>query len=241
MGELILSPFPITWSLRVHPFALLSQGALNYKAVSTLEEWYRLLTSIFLHVNIIHLFFNCVALGYAAAILERFIGPYWFTAIFLLGGIGGGLCSLYLHQNEVVSAGASGGVMALFSSLWVILKILPKDMPFRKAARADALKILIIGLIPLSSDTLGIHIDIFGHLGGAITGFLMGFGLYITWNTQRNRPRFQFLAQIIIAMAVIWFLASLPKLYETYTALKSFAQTKHRSSQTHDDHPQKAS
>lgn len=229
IGQILSSSLPVTWSLGIHPFALLGQGALTYKAVWTLGESYRVLTSVFLHVNVVHLFFNCAALGYASVMLERFIGPYWFTAIFLLGGIGGSLCSITLHHNEIVSAGASGGIMALFASMLMIFKILPQGLAFRKSARGDALKILILSLIPISSDTLGMHIDIWGHLGGTIVGIIMGTGLYWTWNREQNRPRFQILALSSIVFCVIWVLFSLTQLYETHQALRAYAQ--HPSSQ----------
>jgi membrane associated rhomboid family serine protease len=238
--QVILSPIPTTGILNIHSFVLLGQGALSKKAVWEMGEHFRLLTAVFLHVNVIHVIFNCIGLWYAAHILERLIGHVWFLALFFLGGIGGSLCSLYMHDGNIVSAGASGAIMALFASLLMILKVLPLHIPLRDDGRADALKILVFSLIPLSYDGLGLNIDIWGHLGGAITGGLVGFLLYETWNKQKNQPRFKAVACLIILASLLGLGSGVRHLQQNYGAFSTLVQQEYQSSQrvVHDADPQ---
>ncbi|MEI8294970.1 MAG: rhomboid family intramembrane serine protease [Alphaproteobacteria bacterium] len=217
--------------MSIHPYVLLGQGALNKNAVWESGEYFRLLSAMFLHVNLLHLIFNCIGLWYAAHILERLIGHVWFLALFFLGGIGGSLCSLYAHSNEIVSVGASGAIMALFASLLMILKVLPPHIPLRNNGRADALKILVFSLIPISSDSLGLNIDIWGHLGGALMGGLIGFLLYETWNKQKQQPRFKAVAYLIIVSSLIGIGNTAHYLQQTYGSFSSLARQGYQSSQ----------
>jgi len=238
--QVILSPIPTTGVLNIHPLVLLSQGALSKKAVFELGEYFRLLTAVFLHVSLIHVIFNCIGLWYAAHILERLIGHVWFLALFFLGGLGGSLCSLNMHSNEIVSAGASGAIMALFASLLMILKVLPLHVPLRDDGRVDALKILVFSLVPLSFDGLGFNIDIWGHLGGAITGGLIGFLLYETWNKQKNQPRFKIVAWLIIVASLLGLGNAVLHLQQNYQSFSTLVQQEYQSSQrvVHDADPQ---
>jgi len=239
--QVLLSPLPTTGILNIHPMVLLGQGALNKKIVLD-GEYFRLLSTIFLHVNVIHVIFNCIGLWYAAHILERLIGHVWFLALFFLGGLGGSLCSLYMHSNEIVAAGASGAIMALFASLLMVLKVLPSHIPLRDDGRADALKILIFSLIPLSSDSLGLNIDIWGHLGGAITGGLIGFFLYETWDQRKNQPRFKIAACLIILASVLGLSSAVRYLWQTHESFSTLVRQDYQSSQraAHDADPQTA-
>lgn len=229
--QVLLSPIPTTGVLNIHPLVLLGQGALNKKAIIETGEYFRLLTAVFLHVNLIHIIFNCIGLWYAAHILERLIGHIWFLALFFLGGLGGSLCSLYMHNSEIVSAGASGAIMALFASLLMVLKVLPPHIPLRDDGRADALKILIFSLIPLSANGLGLNIDIWGHLGGAITGGLIGFFLYETWNQRKNQPRFKTVACLIIIASMLGLGNAVWHLWQTYESFSPLVRQEHQSLQ----------
>jgi len=215
--QIFLSPIPIKGALNIHSVVLLGQGALNKKNIIEMGEYFRLLTAVFLHANPTHIIFNCTALWYAAHTIEPLIGHVWFLALFFLGGLGGSLCSLYMHNNEFVSVGASGAITALFASLLMVLKVLPTHNPLRDDRGFDALKILILSLLgPLPLNKLGFNIDIWAHWGGAITGRLIGLLLYKTWDHRKNQPRFKIVACLIIAASILGLSYAVQHLRQTY-------------------------
>src|SRR5699024_12844238 len=72
-------------------------------------------TSMFLHIGLLHLVLNMIALYYIGAIAERIYGSIRFTFIYLLAGIAGSLSSFAFDTH--ISAGASGATFGLFGAL----------------------------------------------------------------------------------------------------------------------------
>ena len=95
-------------------------GAMYEPYVMEGHEYYRLLTSIFLHFGIEHLLSNMVMLGALGMNLEPEIGRLRFLLVYFVSGIGGNICSLLINVSfgeVVVSAGASGAVFGLTGAL----------------------------------------------------------------------------------------------------------------------------
>jgi membrane associated rhomboid family serine protease len=83
-------------------------------------EWWRLLTSSFVHGNLLHLAMNMFALWQAGQLVERIFGSARFAGLYLLAGIGGSLGSLgwgLLSQHPVNSVGASGAIFGIIGGL----------------------------------------------------------------------------------------------------------------------------
>jgi len=80
-------------------------------------EIYRIITSAFLHANIMHLGFNMWALYILGNQIEKFYGPVKYMSIYLFSAIVGSLLSLILLPPGVVSVGASGAIFGLLGSL----------------------------------------------------------------------------------------------------------------------------
>lgn len=76
------------------------------------KQYYRLVTSGFLHVNWMHLIFNMLALYFFAGSVESFFGPLLFMLIYFASMIGGDLLSLFIHRYDsgYSAVGASGAV-----------------------------------------------------------------------------------------------------------------------------------
>lgn len=85
------------------------------------EQLWRIISSIFLHANIEHLFFNCIAIFFFAPILERAVGRKEFYKIFFIGGITGSILYLlfvFLGVSPPIPAlGASGAIYAVLGAL----------------------------------------------------------------------------------------------------------------------------
>lgn len=146
------------------PEVLVQYGAKYNPAIAE-GQWWRLITSMFLHIGILHLSLNMIALYYIGSFTERIYGSARFAFIYLVAGIGGSLTSYTFHPN--ISAGASGAIFGLFGAL-LYFGMIHKRL-FQQTIGKNIALILIINIgiglfIP--------QIDMGAHLGGLISGFL---------------------------------------------------------------------
>jgi membrane associated rhomboid family serine protease len=154
-------------------------------------DYYRLITSVFLHYGLVHLLMNMWALWVLGRDLEAHFGRVRFLTLYLLSGLGGSV-AVYLFSDESgLTAGASGAIFGLFAAQFVVLKRLRKDT-------SALIPILIINAV--ISFVPGI--SFFGHLGGAVAGAMVGAAF--AYAPRGQRTRLQVLAGIGM---VVLFLA----------------------------------
>ncbi|HET8863694.1 MAG TPA: rhomboid family intramembrane serine protease [Solirubrobacterales bacterium] len=126
-------------------------------------EWYRLLTSGFLHASIIHIGFNMFALYFLGRILEPGIGTARFVAVYLASLFAGSLGALLLDPNAL-TIGASGAVFGIFGATFVIAR--------HRGIEGLAASIGVVLLLNLAITFGSREISIGGHLGGLVGGVL---------------------------------------------------------------------
>lgn len=146
-------------------------GAMYEPYVIEGHEYYRLLTSIFLHFGIEHLLNNMVMLGALGFNLEPEIGRLRFLLVYFLSGIGGNICSLLVNVwlgEVVVSAGASGAVFGLTGALLYVV-IRNKG----SIGRLNKKRVFILVLLSLYVGLTTSGVDNAAHIGGLICGFLL--------------------------------------------------------------------
>lgn len=144
---------------------VLIQFGAKYNPAIVDGQWWRLITSMFLHIGLLHLVLNMIALYYIGAVAERIYGSMRFTFIYLLAGIGGSLSSFAFETH--ISAGASGAIFGLFGALLYFGLI--HQRLFQQTIGKSIALILVINL------GLGLfvpQIDMGAHLGGLLSGFL---------------------------------------------------------------------
>lgn len=147
--------------------ALISAGAVfNYPMVY-FNQWWRLLSSTFIHIGFQHLFLNMLCLYFVGYELERIIGHVRYLLIFLISAIGGSIFSFALQQ-DAVSAGASTAGFGLFTVFIVLSQLHPESEYFRRRAQTFMVMIVINFLLTFWQKDIG-H---WGHIGGAIYGAL---------------------------------------------------------------------
>ena len=129
-------------------------------------EWYRLITSGFLHVSIFHIAFNMVALYFLGRLLEPSIGTKRFLAIYFTSMLAGSFGALLLSGSLVNTVGASGAVFGIFGATFVIAR----GRGMSHIAREIG---VILGINLLLTFTVA-GISIGGHLGGLAGGVLCG-------------------------------------------------------------------
>jgi rhomboid protease GluP len=188
----------VEWSSQPTIATLLAFGGLSGRLVAN-GEWYRLLMAPLLHGGFQHILLNAISLGLAGYALEPLIGRAWFAALFVIGAICGALTSLAFNPDGVVSVGASGAVMALFTGMLVLAQHFPKGAD-RTHLQMNAIYVLLPSLLPLASLLKGSKVDYAAHFGGAIGGLLVGFVLLRLWRRDETRPRLR-AAALAIALA----------------------------------------
>lgn len=156
---------------------LIAMGALQIKDFS----YASLLYAGFLHANFLHIIFNTLALSSVGRIVEWTIGQWSMLIIFLCGILGGSVFSLIFHMSEyTVSVGASSGIMALFTALFMIALSMKNTMLIKQCAFT-----IVFALVPIIP-----HIDYAGHLGGAIVGLILGSLINTKQNFKRIRIKY---------------------------------------------------
>lgn len=150
---------------------ILEHGAMYEPYVIEQHEYYRLVTSMFLHFGINHLMNNLIMLGALGWNLEIEIGKIKFLLIYLLSGIGGNLCSLLVNQMKgimVVSAGASGAIFGLMGAL-VCAAIQRRGYVGRLNKRG----LIFMAVFSLYFGLTSGGVDNAAHIGGLVCGFLL--------------------------------------------------------------------
>ena len=100
-------------------------------------EWWRLLTSCFIHIGVLHILANMYALYRVGGEVERWWGPVRYLVIYLFAGLGGSVLALAL-EPRIVMAGASGAICGVLgaAAVWVLCngRHLPRSLAARSAA-----------------------------------------------------------------------------------------------------------
>ncbi len=136
-------------------------------------QWWRLLTSMFLHFSWTHILLNGWSLYVMGQLVEPAIGTRNFLFVYVLGGIFGALLSLALYPLNVVMVGASGAIFGLLGATAVIA--LHAGGP----VRAYLLRWLgVILVLNLGFDFTLPGIGVWDHIGGFIGGFLAAYVVY---------------------------------------------------------------
>lgn len=179
---------------------LLKWGA-NFKPITLANEWWRLLSSCFVHIGIIHILLNLYALVFIGRMLEPFIGMWRFLTAYLLTGLLASLASLWWHDN-IISAGASGAIFGMYG---VFLAFLSTDL-IEKATRKAFLTSIGIFVAYNLFNGIGSKsgIDNAAHIGGLLSGFLIGFA-YVPSLKKPDQANLSKATSGILVLAVLAF------------------------------------
>lgn len=149
-------------------------------------EWWRLLTSCFVHGGGIHLVVNLFGLAMIGPLAELVWGRRRFAVIYLLSGLAGSSLAMALHpQNGVV--GASGAIWGVLMSLVAWFMIFRTQLPQDVVADAGRRLTMVIAINIMVSFVPGVSWQ--AHLGGAVTGFTAAclFNAIISEDLNRRR------------------------------------------------------
>lgn len=187
-------------SIWVDRLALLSVGRrvlLPDGSLRTLEgvadgAWWQLVTSMFTHVDLMHVAFNMLALWFLGPQLEAVVGRTRFLALYLLSGLTGSAFVYWLTPVYTPTVGASGAIFGLMGALLVVaIKM-----------RADYSQILVWLGLNVAITVLGRGLISWqGHLGGLVGGVLIA--LVYVYSPRKSRPLWQAVGLAVLAAVVL--------------------------------------
>ncbi|MFT3716495.1 MAG: rhomboid family intramembrane serine protease [Gordonia sp. (in: high G+C Gram-positive bacteria)] len=132
------------------------------------HEYWRLLTSGFLHWSVMHVAINMISLFLIGRDLERFFGPARYLAVYLISLLGGSGAVMLLTTEHKATAGASGAIYGLMGALLVVV-LLAKQSPNQVIA------VIVVNLVLSVSLP---NISIWAHVGGLVFGMLATLAIY---------------------------------------------------------------
>lgn len=164
-------------------------------------QFYRLVTSAFLHYGATHLLFNMWALYVVGPPLEMWLGRLRFGALYALGGLGGSVLVYLVSPLETATAGASGAIFGLFGATFVVGKRLAVDV--RWVVAVIAINLVFTFVVPLISSQ---RISWQAHVGGLVTGGLVAAAYVYPPPQRRNTVQAAVTIVVLAAFAVlIWW------------------------------------
>ena len=160
------------------PNYILYYGA-NERILVQLGQVWRLVTSIFLHAGIVHLFVNMYSLYIIGRQLESFLGKTKYLVVFLGSGFLGSLLSIVIHSGP--SVGASGAIFGLLGSLLYFgyhYRLYLGSVLKTQIIPVIILNLLIGFMLP--------NIDNFAHIGGLVGGYILTMALGVPGKSKKS-------------------------------------------------------
>ncbi|WP_393059250.1 rhomboid family intramembrane serine protease [Streptomyces sp. LN549] len=154
-------------------------------------QWYRLVTSMFLHQEVWHIAFNMLGLWWLGGPLEAALGRARYLALYLLSGLAGSALTYWLAAPNQPSLGASGAIFGLLGATVVLMRRLNYDM-------RPVFMLLAINLVITFNPWGGIAWQ--AHVGGLIAGALIAIGMVHAPRERRNLVQYGTCA---VALAVV--------------------------------------
>ena len=175
-------------------------GGLNYEYVHNNKEYIRIITYMFLHANFMHYANNMIALIVYGFRLEPKIGPLKTAIIYFGSGIGAGLFSVNMSHlvnpdRIVYAGGASGAIFGVMCA--TLFTFIMRNKENRKRDAIIAIAIIVVYAVASNSA----NVDIWGHIGGGITGGLLALLLVTKKHRIFEEHFFSKLIAIIITVA----------------------------------------
>jgi membrane associated rhomboid family serine protease len=187
-----LAPLDINPMIGPYPDAFSEWGGKNSYLMLVDNEWWRLVSPIFLHVGVLHLLANAFCQLEAVALFEREWGSARWLVVYILSGMGGVAYSSVFDANTI-AVGSSGALMGMYAAKLsqvmshTFFEVSQAHRDF--VIRLDQLSGVLCGLTLVSLLSSFTYIDWSGHMGGLVTGFFTGMLLF-SWPIESCCMRF---------------------------------------------------
>lgn len=199
---------------------ILKLGA-NFAPLTATGDIWRLFSSMFIHIGVLHLLVNMWALYIFGSYTEFYFGRKFYAAMYLLCGVMGSIASTWWNlpaaeamlsqelpqQLPAISAGASGAIMGLGGALLIAAWRPRADLPI--TAHLNLKMLITLMLINLAIGLLIPNIDNAAHMGGAVTGILLAWLFTFSHQTgHAQQPAYVAIrwAGVLIVAAMLCYL-----------------------------------
>jgi rhomboid protease GluP len=157
--------------IETNPNVLIQLGQFNISVLN--GAYWQLLTSIFVHVDIMHIGLNMLFLIIFGLRAEELFTTEEYFAAYMLSGLSGNILTLVLMSPYTLSAGASGAIFGMYGASIIYM---------RKTFGQSIVGALLYGFLLLMLST-GAGVNIVAHFGGLATGLIIG---YVLAKSRRN-------------------------------------------------------
>jgi membrane associated rhomboid family serine protease len=160
-------------------------------------EWWRLLTSAFLHYGPLHLAMNMVSLYFAGSILEQVIGRWRYVVLYLVSGLAGAAGALYWTPHGL-TVGASGAIFGVLGALLVL------ERRGNIATGGQVAGLIVLNLVITLAYRSSISVG--GHVGGLIGGLvlMLAFVRFLrAWQLSAAAAALVAVAAIVVAYSAV--------------------------------------
>lgn len=155
-------------------------------------EWYRLLTSAFLHQQIWHIGFNMLGLWFLGPPLEAALGRARFLALYLISALAGSTLTYLLAAQNQLTLGASGAVFGLFGATAVLMRRMRYDMR----------PIAVLLAINLVFTFTWANIAWQAHIGGLVVGAVIAYAMVHAPREKRLPVQYGVSATVLLLLVV---------------------------------------
>lgn len=152
---------------------LVKYGAIDSFSFFIKHEYYRLITSMFIHIGIFHLLYNIFAIYIFGSRLEKHMKTWSFILLYVLSGFSGGMLSIvvdYINNRVIISAGASGAIYGIIGAILIYSIIYRKEI-----GGLTSSTLFIMFIIGIAFGSMNPQISNLAHLGGFIGGAIVAY------------------------------------------------------------------
>ncbi|MGW4381735.1 rhomboid family intramembrane serine protease [Kitasatospora sp. NPDC004531] len=155
------------------------------------QEWYRLVTAMFVHGGLLHIATNMFSLWVLGPQLERVLGRLRFLGLYLVAGIAGNVLAFLLTPgtSQLFSVGASGAIFGLLGATAVLFRV-------NRVPMQPVIALLVVNLV-ISFSLKGI--DWRAHIGGLVAGVVIAAGMMYAPRAHRNLVQGLTTAGVLVA------------------------------------------
>ena len=164
------------------PNSMLAGGALSWYDVYEKHQYYRILTAMFMHANISHIFNNMLVLLFLGDNLERAAGRWKYLFLYFGSGILAGITSISYNMwkdgfqysdTTVYSIGASGAIFGVVGAMLFIVMVNKGRLE-----NISTRQMILFAIFSIYGGVANTQIDMAAHIGGFLAGFLLAAIVY---------------------------------------------------------------
>jgi len=144
------------------------------------KNLWTILTSMFMHAGVFHLFANMMSLMFLGSFLERIIGRKRFLTVYFVSGIMGSVFYILFSNPQISAVGASGAIFGIAGMLAVLTPRMPVYIMFIPIAMPMWFGVILIMVVLwLLTVSVGLPIGNTAHFGGLIVG--LAYAAYLRY------------------------------------------------------------